>query len=575
MPRRLADARARSPVARRIRTRAAALVASGVAALLTMPAALAHAQTAGLMRAMDLEQAGNARDAGAAYRAALRDDVATATLGLERVWAELGWGDSIRVVVDSVIRAAPRQPVPRTVLLRTLRGLGRDDEARVAFERWVREVPRDQAPYREWARILIDVGASAAADSVLQRAATALGPRGFAPEVARVRSAMGLWKPAAESWREALGEAPYLATAASYALRPAPLDAREAVVRALLAAPASLAARRAVSSLELGWGAPVAAWQRLADAPAVAQSAVVWLQFADEAENAEAWLPARDAVAAAAAVRRDATLLLRAAELSLRGGDAERAQPLADRAAASGDSLVRHAALSLRVRARAESGDAAGAARLADSASGLTVAARQSLARSVAWGWVRRGDIARARAALNAAGAPDDDEGAAGWLALYEGDLARARTGLARATEATATLVLARALLARTAAVASLPVGAGFLALARHDSARSAAQFELAAGELRDAAPLLLATSARLQKRGARAEALWTRITADWPRAPEAVEADLELARLLAARGATAQAITRLEHAITTNPESALVPQARRALERLRGSVPR
>jgi hypothetical protein len=40
-------------------------------------------------------------------------------------------------------------------------------------------------------------------------------------------------------------------------------------------------------------------------------------------------------------------------------------------------------------------------------------------------------------------------------------------------------------------------------------------------------------------------------------------------------RGASADAITHLEHLILTFPESAVVPEARRTLERAKGAIPR
>ena len=53
----------------------------------------------------------------------------------------------------------------------------------------------------------------------------------------------------------------------------------------------------------------------------------------------------------------------------------------------------------------------------------LAPGAHNTLTRTIAWGWVRTGDMARARAALAATGAEGDSSDAAGWLALYEGNL--------------------------------------------------------------------------------------------------------------------------------------------------------
>jgi len=129
------------------------------------------------------------------------------------------------------------------------------------------------------------------------------------------------------------------------------------------------------------------------------------------------------------------------------------------------------------------------------------------------------------------------------------------------------------ALLSRTKADTSHTAGAAFLALARRDSAQAAMRFERAADELPDAAPLLLALSARVQSgrhQDAAAIALWQRILKDYSTAPEAAESDLEWARTLRRKGDIAGAVDHLEHLILTYPQSALVPQARRELEAVR-----
>ena len=128
-------------------------------------------------------------------------------------------------------------------------------------------------------------------------------------------------------------------------------------------------------------------------------------------------------------------------------------------------------------------------------------------------------------------------------------------------------------LLGRTKADSSRTVGAAFLALARGDSAQAVARFERAAEELSDAAPLLLALSARIhsaRRQDAAAVVLWQRIVQRYPSAPEAAEADLEWGRTLRRKGDTQGAVERFEHLILSYPQSALVPQARRELEAVR-----
>jgi hypothetical protein len=51
--------------------------------------------------------------------------------------------------------------------------------------------------------------------------------------------------------------------------------------------------------------------------------------------------------------------------------------------------------------------------------------------------------------------------------------------------------------------------------------------------------------------------------------------AELEWARLLVRQGRPVEAVQHLEHLILTYPGSAVVPEARREMERARGAIPR
>src|SRR3712207_8759059 len=89
-------------------------------------------------RALELEGAGKYREAAPLFRAALRvGSPVNALLGLERVYAELGWADSLLVVVDSLLARHSRDATVRAVQLRTLQA--RSEERRVGKEcrsRW-------------------------------------------------------------------------------------------------------------------------------------------------------------------------------------------------------------------------------------------------------------------------------------------------------------------------------------------------------------------------------------------------------------------------------------------------------
>ena len=559
--------------------RRSTLLLAAVALVAAAPAL--WAQDDPYVRGMDLEYAGKYREAAGAFRAALSGpNVVGAMLGLERSLAAIGLTDSVAPVIDSLVRARPREATFRSIQLRTLHALGRTADAGVAFDQWVRDFPREAAPYREYSRMLIDAGRALSADSVLMRAQRALGgARDLQMEIAQTRAALGLWEQSAQSWREAVRTSPYLERAATFALTPTPDASRGAVRAALLAPPAEPVPRQVLASLELGWGFPREAWTALRDLTPGDSVAAVWLAFAERAEAVDAWLIARDALAAVIGWRMTPDVAIRAAEAALRGGDPASALAIADRAARALEDSARIAGpiTLVQVRALAALGRSAEAARVgAAFAPWLTPAQRDAVRREIAWAWVRAGDVVRAREVLAVAGSEEESEEITGWLALYEGDLRTARTML-RAGATSADAVMAMALLTRTRVEQAPLVGRAFLELARADTSAAAVAFESAAAAVPDAASLMLSLAARL--RSARGEqggavALWQRIAERHPDSPEAAEANLDWARALRAAGDLRAAVQRLEHLIITYPQSALIPQARRELEQARRTIP-
>ncbi len=547
--------------------------------LLAAPTVRVHAQAQNQLfqRAIDLENAGRNREAVAAYRAVIANGLtAQGIAGLQRVFSNLGQEDSVLAPLDTALQQAPTDRVLRGVQLHVLQTLGRDADARAAFHTWASLVPRDPTPYREFAGQLLGEGRNAAADTVLQEATTVLGSaKGLATEVAQLRAAIGLWTRAAVAWREAMIAEPYLEQSAVYSLAPAPQDKRDSMRVALLAAPVTASARKTLGSLEVAWGSPREGW-RVLSALAVADSAYdAWSEFADEAEHAAAWLAARDAIVAMHRLRPAVPLALRAATAALNGGEPATAVPLLTAVRETLTPLASRAqVLPLEVRALSQLGRGAELETLL-AKSDLDDVAKRAFARSLAWAWIRGGQVEKARAALVGASADDEDE-VTGWLALYDGDFATARKGLRRPTETTGEVVTAMAVLGRTKADGSRATGAAFLSLARGDSAQAAVQFARAADEISDAAPLLLALAARIQsarRQDAAAITLWTRIVTQYAAAPEAAESDLEWGRTLRRRGDANGATERFEHLILSYPRSALVPQARRELELLRNGA--
>lgn len=541
----------------------------------------APADTMMFYKALDLEAAGKYREAAPLFRAALRTSaVVNALLGLERVYAELGWSDSLVVPLDTLIASNPQEETYRTVQLRTLQSLGKDADLRRAFDRWMHDMPNSAAPYREYARLLLQKNQAVAADSVLIRARQVLGTtKDLQLELAQARAAQGQWVESAQAWRQALLTADYLEQAAAYALAPTPSSVRQQIREIFLAPPVEVPSRRALADLETGWGSPADGWNALKDLPPDSASADAWSEFAKRAEAEERWTIAREALELAVGWKRTPELALRAATAALNAGDAAAALRLAPITDGHDDSaVVARSYLPLHARALAALGRPAEAERLVETYDRfLSPGAHNTLTRAIAWGWVRTGNMDRARAALAATGADGDSSDAAGWLALYEGNLKAARGLLRGGTESSPELALALGLIARLKADSAPAIGHAFLALARGDSAGAIAQFVQAADQTPTVRSLLLATAAQLEtarKNDAAAIALWKRIVESEGETPEAPQAELEWARLLRRNGDIPGAATHLEHMILTYSHSALVPQARRELELAKSAIP-
>jgi tetratricopeptide (TPR) repeat protein len=549
-----------------------------VLALCGVQLAGAQAQPSTITKAVDLEQAGRWRDAVAAWRGVLEaGELAQGALGLERVFAQLGQEDSVRVIVDSLLKSQPANRVLRGIQLRTLRSLGRDREEAEAFDAWVAAAPTEMAPYKEYASQLLMDSRSARADTVLQRGVAALGAKGFTIELAQLKVALGKWGEGSGLWREAMLTEPFLDQAAVFSLGLAPFSVRDSVREQLSRPPMAVSARKALGVLEQHWGNARESW-RILSTLTIADSAYdTWADFAGDAERLGAWIPARDALMRMVTAKPDLALYLRAAAAAVSGGEPATALPILATARTKADpAATRTRILPLEVRALTTLGRAAEAeALVAREGTGVDAGTQRAFAKQLAWGWVRAGEIEKARKALGTATA-DDDEEVTGWIALFEGDFKKARQGLRRPADATPDVVTAMALLGRARSDSGPVAGSAFLALARGDTAGAAQRFERAADELSDAAPLLLGFAARLwnQKRNdAQAITLWSRIVKTYPLSPEAAESDLEWARVLRRKGDRAGATERLEHLIISYPNSALVPQARRELEALRSGV--
>ncbi|HEU4993209.1 MAG TPA: tetratricopeptide repeat protein [Gemmatimonadaceae bacterium] len=545
------------------------------------PQTVSSTDSTAFYRALDLEGAGKYREAAALFRQALRSSSSvSALLGLERSYAELHWTDSLLAPLDTLIRTNPREPIFRAAKLRSLQTLGRDADMLETFERWVADAPGDAAPYREYARLLLQRGQARRADSILARARMQLGGTGdIQLEVAQARAALGQWEESAKAWRVALATSPYLEQATAYALAQAPGAVRDAIRAQFMAVPLLVSARRALATLEAAWGSPANGWFALRDLPPDSASAAAWLDFAQRAEAEERWTHAREALSSVLRWRQSPDVALRAAIAALNSGDPAGALALAPLTSSGVDSArAARTLLPVHVRALAALGRPATAEKLVTSYDRwLTPTSRAALARSIAFGWVRVGDMGRARGALTGAGADADSSDAAGWLALYAGDIKTARRLLRSGGDASPELALALSLLSRMTVDSAVTLGQAFLTLARADTLGAATAMVRSADQLPEVASLLLFTAGQLRaaaRDDAQAKVLWRRVVEQYATSAEAPAAELQWARALKRGGNPVEAAARLEHLILTYPQSALVPQARRDLEILRNSIP-
>jgi len=559
----------------------AALVTATVASSAT------HAQAAGRLpdsvafsKALQLESDGKYREAAPFYRMAMGGaDAENALLGLERVYAELNWTDSLLAPLDTLIQRQPANHIFRTVQLRALQMLNREPDMRRAFDDWTRAAGKDPEPYREFSRILIQRNRTAAADSVIAQGQSALGStRGLEMEVAQVRASAGAWVEAAKAWRAAIAFQPELEQAVGFSLSPTPATARDSIRAIFMEQPMSVSSRLALAGLEMNWGSAVNGWRALRDLPPDSVAVDAWMDFAERAEAEGEWPLAREALVMSLRARPASALAIRAATAALNAGDAAEVFALIPLSAAGTDSgKIATSYVPLHVRALAMTGHADAAQRLAASFDKwFAPATRNSVTRTVAWGWVRQGDTERARQALAAVGPEADSSDTAGWLALYKGDLKTARTLLRAGTEQTPELALALGTIARVKTEHAPSVGVAFLALARGDTLTAARDFVAAADSTPDAASTLLAIAAQLYatKDDSAATRMWSRILDQYSESAEAPEADLAWARALLRKKDVKGAIERLEHLILTYPTSALVPQARRELDVARRIIP-
>jgi tetratricopeptide (TPR) repeat protein len=571
---------------------AALLVLAAVPGLAAQP----RPQRDPLSRAFELERRGATAGAAEAYLEALtaRPSDLAALLGLERALVALGRPADVLPSLRATLGANPASGPAWGVGIRVHVILGQSDSARAALEHWAALAPESEEPWRELGRALAARRDRATARRTYEAGRERLGrPDALAADLAELLTVEGRYPEAAREWVLAMRSHDGYRHTTLTALAPALPGQRNGILETLRQGGSDAAA--AAAALAARWGDPVGGFRMLEATlpPEAPKAATLLREFIEQLTPPEspaahhAHAAALESLAARAGAAQAPRLRSDAARAYAAAGRAEDARRMLGALAADGTApttLQAGAAVTL-VELLVEEGklDEAGA-RLSEAADGIAAADRAGLRRRIALGWARHGDIDRAE---RLAGVDSTVDGLAlrGRLRLFRGDVAGARAALQAAgpfaggREEAADRVALLALLAPVE-VEQLPaLGAALLAAERGDTAAAVAGLERTAAEVgaeRGGAGLLVLAGRMEVARGRDAEA--ERLLGAARAAPGSAAAPsalLELARLAIARGRPAEAIPHLEALILEHPKSALVPQARRLLDEARGAVPR
>jgi tetratricopeptide (TPR) repeat protein len=411
--------------------------------------------------------------------------------------------------------------------------------------------------------------------------------------MAQLAASDGDYATAAREWLPAVRRLPGYRVTAVATLGHAPVSRRPEILR-ILSTESDFTARRVESELRVKWGDPMGGLAALEAGLGQARGQGVealrgLVEQLRQQRTPDALLAqgrALEAIASRVPESQAARTRLDAAQAYSAAGDREAARRmlsgLADDRSAPG-AVTAGAATALVTVLIGEGKLSDAGRRLRELRPQLSGEDHAQLSRALVLAYVRKGELDRADSVL---GRDSTIEGfaLAGRIRLYRGDLDGAVESFKQAgpyagdrTDATSRTVLL-ALLQPIEADTLPSLGAALLRLERGDTASAIAELEAVAGDLpaaRGGAELRLLSGRLAAARGdpALAERLY-REAASKEAPATAPAAELALAELMLETRRTEEAVSQLEHLILTYPESALVPQARRALDVARGAVP-
>ncbi len=567
-----------------------------VALALMLIAGPVAAQADSLNRAFDLERRGNYTGAVVAYRAVLKNRPAdvSAILGLERSLQPLNRSAEMVPDLSVALAANPTSTALYGVAVRTYGAAGMPDSVRRVVEQWAQLAPQDETPYREWGTSLLARRDRAGARAAYLAGRRHLGqPGALAPELAQLAVLEGDYPTAAREWLLAIRKLPGYRSGAVVTLRNAPETQQPAVLK-VFQDDATADAMRLDAELRARWGDPLGGFERLEQVlPADRiESRDLLRQFADALRGnpspayRQAMGRTLEAMAARSNGAQRSRLQLDAAQAYLDGGDRASARRTLASLADDGQTpaTLSASASGTLLRLLVDEGKIDEAERsLAQYRGVLSSQEMASLTRRVALGWARAGKLDRAEA-LAAADSSVEGLALRGQLRLFQGDIAGAvellrAAGPYAGTREEATARTALLTLLQPMEEDSLPaLGAAFLALEQGDTTGAVTAFSQIGtsrpGSKGGAELLLLAGRLEAARGQAPAAEKLLRAAADTSAHATAPAALLELGRLLASSGRGGEAVPVFEQLILDYPRSALVPQARRALDEAKGAVP-
>lgn len=576
-----------------MRARLASMILAGYA----LCAAPLAAQTGSISRAFELERRGEYAAAADAYRAVLgaRPADAAALLGLERVLVPLNRPGDLLPEARAAVAANPTSSVVYGVALRAWAAADEPDSIRAVAGRWAELSPTDEAPYREWgAAALSRRDHQGAVEAYTQGRERLQRPDALAAEMAQLAMMDGKYTEALREWVAAVRRLPGYRLSAVAGLAQAPASIRPELLRAL-AREDDLIARRMEAELRVRWGDPVggldALIAALPDERRTSLDALLGLidqlRTQQTPEGRLALARGLEEVANRSTDSERPRLRLEAARAYTTAGDRDAARRMlsglaADRGAPGAVAAGASAALIQVLIGEGRLDEAAG--RLAETGPALSHDDLESLRLRLVGGWLKAGNLSRADSALGS-DSTVEALALAGKIRLFQGDLAGAVERLRRAgpyagdreeaTNRTALLALLQPIERD-----SLPaLGRAMLQLEQGDTSHATAALEdvargLPAGGGGAELSFLAGRLAAATGNAADAERLF-RAAADREAPGTAPAAELALGELFLSQDRSSDAITQLEHLILTYPESALVPQARRRLDQVRGAVPK